>query len=584
MQVIGVDFGTTNVRIATWDSGSDLPPQPLPIGQVGGATMPAVIAFLREPGGNVQTIVGEEADRLSDGPDTVVLRNIKRWALSKDRFVAWHLESKKVDWPTWWNPDSRSVNVWGQDFPVKDLMKQILGEAFRRARDAGLTDDFEWRAGCPVHAGLDYRTDLAEIMGEFGKGNKVSSVIEEPILFLVLAHKLGKLTEGGSYLVFDVGGGSFDCALAEVESANRMVVYAAHGDPLLGGTNIDDMLREELNYTGPRDLLRLAKESLTLAAPTQVVPPNTNLSLTDLEKVLKESHFLDYTTLPMREVYISAKIVWKCEEPSPIATRVPSCRLGQLPAALDRDLDGIIIFGGPTKSPVFRDWLFDNFGVGNIKLAEDLLPDITDPHLTGLSMGACYADPKETTPLVTNRLPAKVTLRNTSTGEKSEYLPYQHFAKDFNPIKPFVSETLPPQTGAAASYELVVADADGDEEPPQPVNVVHPPANAVLARMPGVADPDENLRPGVRSPRLIIDTLGRVCVGNIERHWAPNERWWVENERRWIEIDAPPWQTGWQREVLNDMLSRQKEFEESERERVHGLITQNPYGWQSGHG
>ena len=100
MQVVGVDFGTTNVRIATWDSDQpDLPPQPHLIGDGDSYNMPAAVAFQRQPGGEVTPVVGQDADVLRDGPDTVVVRNIKRWALSDDPFVSWHLEGEQVERP-----------------------------------------------------------------------------------------------------------------------------------------------------------------------------------------------------------------------------------------------------------------------------------------------------------------------------------------------------------------------------------------------------------------------------------------------------------------------------------------------------
>lgn len=65
-------------------------------------------------------------------------------------------------------------------------------------------------------------------------------MVEEPILFLVLAYRIEGLS-AGSYLVYDLGGRSFDCALAEVKSDReelRLTVYAADGNPLLGGSDI----------------------------------------------------------------------------------------------------------------------------------------------------------------------------------------------------------------------------------------------------------------------------------------------------------------------------------------------------------
>ena len=456
MQVVGVDFGTTNVRIATWDSSQqDQLPEPHLIGQGDASTMPAVIAFQREPGGAVSTIVGEDADRLDDGPNTLVVRNIKRWALAGDPFVRGHLESRGAPWPTWWDPERRTVSVWGERYPVKEIIRKILAEAFQRAN---LSGEYEWRAGCPVHAGLDYRSDLAEVLSGFGGVNSVASVIEEPVLFLVLAHTLDKLPPG-SHLVYDVGGGSFDCALAEVESDGRMIVYASHGNPLLGGVTIDESLTTTLNYEGPSNLLRIAKEKVTPSNPIQRVNQNTSVSLDDIKRALIEERFVAWTVVAMREAYITAKVIWKrLVGDSPIGG-IPQCRLGDLPEAFGKDIDTIILTGGPTKATHFRDRLEEQFGVGGVKAASDLVPDVLDPELTGLSMGACYVSAEHHNPLYVSRLPVRVTLTHTKTGDQVAYEPYRHFADDFNPAKPYVSPRLPPQAGADAEYKLTVTDA-----------------------------------------------------------------------------------------------------------------------------
>lgn len=306
MQVVGVDFGTTNVRIATWDSSQpDLTPQSVLIGQEGASTMPAVIAFQRQPGGAVTTFVGEDADVLEKGPDTVVVDNIKRWALAGDAYVRWHLGASKVASPDWWNPETRRVEVWDQEFRAQEIIRQILAEAFRRAN---LSGEFEWRAGCPVQAGLAYRSELAEVLSEFGGRNEISSIIEEPVLFLVLAHRLEALSPG-SYLVYDVGGGSFDCTLAEVREDGKMAVYAAQGNPTLGGVFIDQLLTDEIGYEGAPFRLRRAKERLTPSGGSQDVDGRVNLTWANLEKVLNQALFIDRTLVTMREGYISAKVM-----------------------------------------------------------------------------------------------------------------------------------------------------------------------------------------------------------------------------------------------------------------------------------
>ena len=167
MRIVGVDFGTTNVRICSWDSEQDIAPDPLRIGHEDTATMPAVVALRREPRGSIEIIVGEDADSLQDDTnETLVINNIKRYALSSDDHVAWHLKYRNgleddPQWPpVWWNPDTHCVQAWGHEYPVWNLIYEILAEAFRRA---GLDGEFEWRAGCPVHGGFEYRDGLTNV-------------------------------------------------------------------------------------------------------------------------------------------------------------------------------------------------------------------------------------------------------------------------------------------------------------------------------------------------------------------------------------------------------------------------------------
>ena len=552
MQIVGVDFGTTNVRIATWDTDqSDRLPQPLRIGQgeseeERASTMPAVIAFQRQPNGDVLTFLGEDADVQPEASDVVVVRNIKRWALAGDPYVKWHLESSETPTESWWNPETRSVVVWDREIPVKEVIRQILAEAFRRAN---LSGEFEWRAGCPVHSGLEYRAELAEVLSGLAGGNRVASVVEEPVLFLELARRLDRLM-AGSYLVYDIGGGSFDCALAEVEADGQMSVYAAHGNPSLGGVFIDGLLKKWTGYQGSERDLRIAKEQLTPSGEAQDLGGGVHLAWSDLEDELNKSLFLAKTLAAMREAYISAKVIWKRQEGASPIGDIPSCRLEAIPAAFARDLDGIILTGGPTKSPYFRERLREMFGVDLVVSAEELVPqEVIDPELTALSMGACYMASGQYNPLYVNRLPARVTLQDSGTGKTVEYEPYRHFAPNFHPARPFVSDWLPFRHGVGAKFVLTVADSDGNDVEPKPVDV----------------NPARAWDDSIGSLRFVIDVLGRI---------------WIDNgTTRWREVEDTPWQTERQREILREILEKQETFQRSENDRVHTMVTYNPYGW-----
>ena len=568
MQIVGVDFGTTNVRIATWDTDEpDRQPEPQAIGPVDSFAMPSVIAFQRQRDGTITTVVGQDADEMQDGRDVVVVRNIKRWALSSDPFVSWHLESAHTPRPEWWNSQTRCIEVWGQEFPVREAIRLILDEAFRRS---SVTGEFEWRTGCPVHASLEYRSELASVLSEFGGVNSVTSVIEEPVLFLALAQRRGAL-EPGSYLVYDLGGGSFDCALAEMDENGQVTVYAAHGHPLLGGVRIDELLRERLGYEGPSYLLRSAKERLNSSGSDEPVDTSTNLSWEDLKGVV-DSRFLDGTVVAMRETYITAKVIWqRGEGVSPIG-EIPSLRWKDVPQALRNDLDGILLTGGPTRSPLIQGWLADRFGDEKVRPAVELLPvEIPDRELTGLSMGACYAAVGEYNPLYISRLPARIILRETWSRNEVEYEPYRHFVSNFNPARPFISKPLVSERNADAKYELNILDPNGKRLSRQTVDVSGMNRGRNTGGLPRLLQTRESSGNDTEvSYQLCIDNLGRILI--------------LTNGRFWVEMANPPWQTRRQRAIIGSILDKQRRYEADFRERVRHLITHNPFGWQSGHG
>ena len=337
------------------------------------------------------------------------------------------------------------------------------------------------------------------------------------------------------------------------EPTGEMTVYAAQGDPKLGGVFIDELLREKLSYQGSATSLRLAKEQVSPSNPSVALGSGISLVWSDVEEVLNKAQFLGWTLVAMREAYIFAKVLWKPEEGASPIGGIPSCRLGDMPAAFRKDVNAIFLTGGPTKSPYFRDRLAETFG-DQVVATEQVVPqNVPDPELTGLSMGACYMFADENPrPLYVSRLPARVTLRDTGTGAPPvEYQPYQHFVPNFNPAKPFMSDPLPSRTGADAEYVLTVADPDGK----------------ILERKVVDFSRDRVSRGAARSPRLVIDTFGRVGIDN--------------NGTTWVEMEDTPWQTDRQRGVLRARFEEQRRYEQSEQARVRRNTTHNPFGWQA---
>ena len=566
MQIVGIDFGTTNIRISTWDSDEpDLVPDPQTMGAGESKIMPAVVAFRQQQSGEVDILVGDDAEGLEVGTDQKVFRNLKRCALASDPYVRQRL----TNLPEEWDSETRCLSVFGREYSIRDLISRMLKHAFDTA---GISPGFEWVAGCPVHAGLEYRADLAEIVTELGGAGAgaLNRIVEEPILALVAAYRLGRLQAGSSYLVYDLGGGSFDCALAQIEGASSdtddlaMVVYGARGDPGLGGSDIDDFLKAKLEVDD-RDIIQLrgAKEAVRPTNLQQPLPGNKTLSWTDVEEAVKQLLFLFKTTVTMRESYRDAKVVWnRKDENAPvgrIVSRNPNTRGVRFVDQLNwedliEDVDGVILCGGPTKSPIFSEALRKRFGEEKVIAISDLIPaEIPDPELTAISVGACYAIDDPYRPLYVNRLPVRIELEDLLTGDKVEYEPYTHFerslvsrANNFVTERSLTKQANDPASPIGGRYELTVT-------------------------RPNVNVPEEQLKVDSYingkmlnfGLRLVVNRLGLIGVEQRSANSAPHEYP--------VITEGLPWQTNSQRRAiaqLRENARRQQEQSSANFDRI----------------
>ena len=545
MLIVGVDFGTTNVRVATWDNENpNDPPRSCIVGSNDSRTMPSVVAFRRNPGGDVSLVLGEAADNMEDSADVLVIPNIKRWAMSSDSYMRWHMDAREEKWPTWWDPDNRSVNVWGQEFPIRDIIRETLAQAFQ---EAGVEGSFEWRVGCPVHSGLDYRLDLTHALSELAGQGDVSWVVEEPLLLLALGHRALK-NPAGSYLVYDLGGGSFDSTMAEVGEDGEMVVYGADGHPRIGGSDIDKVLAENLKsqgYNGSQTSIRTAKEALTPDSQDSGLIGGFTLAWGDVEKVLSKGGFLQKTAMSARDAYVSAKQMWNRQSINEVLEEYADTGEVRFVWQLSykdiaEEIDNIVLYGGAirTGGEYFIEKLKKVFG-DNAKTASEWLGadiDIPQAELLGISLGACYFADKSNFDkgfsAFVNRLPVRITLQNLRTGESVGYEPFDNLTPPNKPFADFITKGLQQESGNPQEYEIAVTNPDG----------------VVLDRIPV----DGYLEPGNRQPatdlRLIINRFGQVVVQ--KRSSGVGLSW----TKQFMVLDTPPWQTELQRGSIGERI------------------------------
>ncbi|MDF3822791.1 molecular chaperone HscC [Leptospira sp. 96542] len=207
--IVGIDLGTTNSLIGIYgESGPTLIPNAL-----GELLTPSVISL----DDNDTVLVGRAArERLVTAPSKTVAA-FKRW-MGTDRVT--QLGSKKF------RPEELSALV------LRSLVSDAEAALGKKVTEAVIS--------VPAYFG-DAQRKATRIAGELA-GIKVERLINEPTA-AALAYGLQQRSEGGRFLVFDLGGGTFDVSILEMFEG-VMEVHASAGDNFLGGEDFLHALRD----------------------------------------------------------------------------------------------------------------------------------------------------------------------------------------------------------------------------------------------------------------------------------------------------------------------------------------------------
>ena len=209
-RIVGIDLGTTFSAVSTVRAGK---PILLPHGKE--RIIPSVVGYA--PGGSL--LVGTPArNQLVLYPENTV-RSIKRKMGSGE-----------------------TVRLNGRDYRPAEVSALILME-MKRIAEANLGETVD-RAVITVPAFFSEAARQAtKEAGELA-GFKVERIINEPTA-AALAYGLDRAGESLRVAVYDLGGGTFDVSIIELNQG-VIEVRASHGDTQLGGDDFDALLAELL--------------------------------------------------------------------------------------------------------------------------------------------------------------------------------------------------------------------------------------------------------------------------------------------------------------------------------------------------
>jgi molecular chaperone DnaK len=177
-----------------------------------------------------------------------------------------------------------------------------------------------------------------------------------------------------AYLVYDLGGGTFDVSILHVEG-ERVIVVATSGDQRLGGEDFDDGITDwavkELDAHHELDLKRDPRALAAIKAQAEPAKQrlsgfqSTTLSLSELQP--GDPPVLTLTRDRFEQlIHHDLTRTLHCVED---AIRQASAK-GLEP----NDLDAVLLVGGSTKIPAVRHMLADYFGRGDDFVKLDLDP------------------------------------------------------------------------------------------------------------------------------------------------------------------------------------------------------------------
>ncbi len=349
-KIIGIDLGTTNSVVSVMEGGEAR----VIANQEGSRTTPSIIAFTSKG----ETLVGEPAKRQSVTNPQNTLYSIKRFMGRRHREV--ESEEKLVPYKVvGGSADYVKVNVHGKEYTPPEISALVL----RKLKEAA-----ENHLGHKVNKAVitvpayfnDAQRQATKDAGQIA-GLEVARIINEPTA-AALAYGLEKKREE-KICVFDLGGGTFDVSILEVE--NELIeVLSTNGDTHLGGDDFDeaviDYIAGEFRREHSIDLrkdpmalqrLREASEKAKKELSTQ---QTTDINLPFITADASGAKHLQLSISRAKFEELIDPLVERCRQPVLNALKDARLKPG--------DIHEVVLVGGSTRVPRVQRLVRDMFG------------------------------------------------------------------------------------------------------------------------------------------------------------------------------------------------------------------------------
>ncbi|RUA05727.1 MAG: molecular chaperone DnaK [Gammaproteobacteria bacterium] len=239
-KIIGIDLGTTNSCVAIMEGGN----VKIIENSEGDRTTPSIIAF---PKDSDEVLVGQSAKRQAVTNPENTLYAIKRLigrrfdekAVQKDIDLVPYKIVKADNGDAW-------VEVNGKKMAAPEISAKVIGKMKKTAEDYLGEKVTEAVITVPAYFN-DSQRQATKDAGKIA-GLDVKRIINEPTA-AALAYGVDKSTGDKTVAVYDLGGGTFDVSIIEMEDIDgekHFEVLSTNGDTFLGGEDFDQRIMDYL--------------------------------------------------------------------------------------------------------------------------------------------------------------------------------------------------------------------------------------------------------------------------------------------------------------------------------------------------
>ncbi len=338
-KVIGIDLGTTNSVVAVMEGGE----AKVITNLEGNRITPSVIAFTDKG----ETLVGEPAKRQAVTNPHNTIYSIKRFMGRRHKEVA--AEEKIVPYEvTGGAEDYVKVLVNGKEYTPPEISAKVLLK-LKEAAESYLGHKVN-KAVVTVPAYFnDAQRQATKDAGQIA-GLEVERIINEPTA-AALAYGLEKKKDE-KIAVFDLGGGTFDVSILEVD-AELVQVLSTNGDTHLGGDDFDEVLIDHIADKFQQDEgVDLRKDPMALQRLREAAE-KAKKELSSSQSTDINLPFITMQGGSPKHLQVS---ISRSEFERLVDHLVERCRKPVLDALKDADLspsqiDEVVLVGGSTRIP-----------------------------------------------------------------------------------------------------------------------------------------------------------------------------------------------------------------------------------------